>query len=250
MSVGVAVASYQNLIYQYDGKVNITGINDQANGITHSYTYDSLDRLLTANGAGNNPYSQSYGYDRIGNITSRSDVGSYDYGDYSSKPHAVRAVRAAGIINFQYDENGNMIQRSVAGGVTLSIRYNFDNKPVLIKKNNVDYIAFTYDGNGQRVRKQNLWTGRGTIYFGKKGTLFLGELTDIFRFQDDFPKGTHEPLPMWSPQENEPPPLPDSPSAPPLLDKTNGAPTHRPLKNLPGKALPGGTRGPSYPLRS
>jgi len=58
----------------------------------------------------------------------------------------------------------------------------------------------------------------------EKGTLFLGELTDIFRFQDDFPNGPHEPLPRWSPQENEPPPLPDSPSIPPLPDKTNGVP--------------------------
>jgi hypothetical protein len=29
---------------------------------------------------------------------------------------------------------------------------------------------------------------------------------------------------MWSPQENEPLPLPDNPSAPPLLGKTNDAP--------------------------
>jgi len=81
---GIPVSTYQNLSYQYDGKVNITVINNQGNGITHNYTYDSLDRLLTGNGAGNNPYSQSYGYDRMGNITSKSDVGSYSY-NYSSK---------------------------------------------------------------------------------------------------------------------------------------------------------------------
>ena len=36
----------------------------------------------------------------------------------------------------------------------------------------------------------------------KEGTLFLGELTDTFRFQEDLPNGPYEPLPMWSPQEN------------------------------------------------
>ena len=55
-------------------------------------------------------------------------------------------------------------------------------------------------------------------------TLFLGELTDTFRFQEDLPNGPHEPLPMWSPQENDPPPLPDCPSASLLLGKTNDAP--------------------------
>src|SRR5208283_2960172 len=58
----------------------------------------------------------------------------------------------------------------------------------------------------------------------RKGTLFLGELTDFFQFQADFPNEPHEPLPMCSPQENEPLPLPDSPSAPPLLGITNDAP--------------------------
>ena len=66
--------------------------------------------------------------------------------------------------------------------------------------------------------------GRSKFTARKRGTLFLGELTDTFRFQADFPDGPHEPLPMWSPQENEPLPLPDNPPAPPLLGKTNDAP--------------------------
>ena len=163
MSGGTPVATYQDLTYGYDHKINITSIQDQVNGITHGYYYDALDRLHTATGAENNPYSQSYEYDRIGNITSKSDVGVYTY-NYSNKPHA---VRAAGNITFQYDENGNMVQRSVAGGITLDMTYNSNNKPTLVKKNSADYIAFTYDGNGQRVRKQNLSNGQVTLYFGE-----------------------------------------------------------------------------------
>ena len=77
----------------------------------------------------------------------------------------------------------------------------------------------------------------------KEGTLFVGELTDTFRFQGDLPNGPHESLPMWSPQENEPPPLPDSPSAPLLLGKTNGAPAIPSLA-----ALQITTRTPPLPL--
>ena len=79
----------------------------------------------------------------------------------------------------------------------------------------------------------------------KEGTLFLGELTDTFRFQEDLPNGPHEPLPMWSPQENEPPAPPDSPSAPLLLGKTNGAPAIPSLA-----ALQITTRTPPLPLSS
>jgi hypothetical protein len=50
---------------------------------------------------------------------------------------------------------------------------------------------------------------------------------------------------MWSPQENEPPAPPDSPSAPLLLGKTNGAPAIPSLA-----ALQITTRTPPLPLSS
>ena len=104
-------------------------------------------------GTGTGAYSQSYEYYRIGNIDHKSDVGTYSY-TYSNKPHA---VRSAGGITMQYDTNGNMT-RKVSGGVTLDIDYNYDNMPELVKKNSSNYVRFTYDGNGERVMKENLWT--------------------------------------------------------------------------------------------
>ena len=88
-------------------------------------------------------------------------MGTYSY-TYGNKPHA---VRSAGGIMMQYDDNGNMTQK-VAGGVTLDITYNYDNTPTLVKKNSSNYVRFTYDGNGERVMKENLWTGSTTLYFG------------------------------------------------------------------------------------
>jgi len=57
-----------------------------------------------------------------------------------------------------------------------------------------------------------------------KSNFLYNELTGTLRFQEDLPNRPHEPLAMGSPQENEPPPLPDRPSAPLLLRKTNGTP--------------------------
>jgi YD repeat-containing protein len=86
---GIPIETYQDLNYQqFDGKGNLITLIDNLNAITHNHTYDSLDRLLTAQGVGTNPYSQNYQYDRIGNITYKSDVGTYSY-TYSNKPHAV-----------------------------------------------------------------------------------------------------------------------------------------------------------------
>jgi RHS repeat-associated protein len=160
---GSPTDTYQNLDYQqFDGKGNILTLADTLNGVTHTYTYDNLDRLLTAKGNNGSIYNQSYTYDRIGNITYKSDVGSYTY-YYDNKPHA---VRTAGSISLQYnDANGNMTQR-VAGGITLDFTYTYDNKPSLIKKNTANYVQFTYDGNGERVKKYNNTTGQTVLYFG------------------------------------------------------------------------------------
>jgi len=111
---------------------------------------------------GQNAYTRSYSYDRIGNITYKSDVGSYAY-TYNNQPHA---VRTAGAVSLQYDLAGNMTQK-VSNGVTLGITWNADNRPTLITRNGSDYIQYTYDGNGTRVRKVNLATGFVTRYYGE-----------------------------------------------------------------------------------
>ena len=167
--VGETPETYQNLDYQqFDGVGNIKILADSLNNITHNYTYDHLNRLTLANGAGTNAYTQSYQYDRIGNITYKSDVGTYNY-TYSNRPHAVREVKVGSDVKFSldYDANGNMKQRvDVAAGVTLDITYNYDNKPDLIKKNQADHVRFTYDDNGQRVKKYNYSTLQSVLYFG------------------------------------------------------------------------------------
>ncbi len=152
---------YQNLSYQYDQKGNISILTDSVNNITHSYTYDSLDRLTEANGGGAYP-TQSYTYDRIGNILFKTDVGTYSYSNYSVKPHA---VQSAGPFTFTYDANGNMTSKA-GGGVNITINpqdWNYDNKPTRIQ-NGSNVINLIYDGNGQRVRKTS--SNPTVLYFG------------------------------------------------------------------------------------
>jgi len=62
------------------------------------------------------------------------------------------------------DFNGNMIQR-VKDGVTLNILYNYENKPTVIKNEYTDYVSFSYDGNGQRVKKVS--NSNTVLYFGE-----------------------------------------------------------------------------------
>lgn len=57
---GQAPITYQNMSYQFDAKGNLTGLNDTQNAISYTYTYDALDRLRFAVGAGNPGYSDSF----------------------------------------------------------------------------------------------------------------------------------------------------------------------------------------------
>jgi YD repeat-containing protein len=75
-------STVQSLAYLYDADGNITKITDNSN--THSakvvdYGYDDLNRLTSASSSlasfGGN-YLQTYAYDALGNITSKSDLGS------------------------------------------------------------------------------------------------------------------------------------------------------------------------------
>jgi RHS repeat-associated protein len=165
------------LTYQYDPKGNIINLNDQVNGITHTYGYDPLDRLDWAKGNNGSIYDHDYNYDRIGNITYKSDVGTYSYGNYSVRPHA---VQAAGPFTFTYDANGNMTSKT-GGGVNITMNsqdWNYDNKPTRIQ-NGSTIIDFVYDGNSQRVKK--ISPSQAVFYFGELYELRSGiEILHLF----------------------------------------------------------------------
>lgn len=122
-----APANVQNILYEYDLHGNVKKRSDLVGGIVEDFSYDVLNRLQTVSkAAGASPaYSISYGYDAIGNLTSRSDLGTYAYNVTPGAvgPHAVREISlsAGGKRVYSYDANGNMT------GMTA---YNAANAPV------------------------------------------------------------------------------------------------------------------------
>ena len=59
-----------------------------------------------------------------------------------------------------------MTQRNVVGIIT-TIQWNYDNKPTSITRDSTT-VSFTYDGNGQRVKK-TIAGGQTVLYFGGGG---------------------------------------------------------------------------------
>ena len=152
----------QDLNYTFDNGGNVTQLKDAIHG-DQTYTYDALDRLLSATHATGAYPNITYTYNEIGNMLSNSQVGTYTYpasGSTSVRPHA---VTSDGTHTYTYDDNGNM-----TSGAGRTIDYDFENRPTNIIKDGKT-STFVYDGDGGRVKKTiddgSLETA--TTYIGK-----------------------------------------------------------------------------------
>jgi len=149
----------QKMEYTYDSVGNVLTIKDyNAGGTqTQTFTYDPLDRILTAIASGGigGTYSEPYEYTgnpgKIGNLTKKG-TNSYTYGAQSascpdgalSKPHT---VVTAGSNTYCYDRNGNMVKRN-SGSFTLA----YDSENRLTTVSGAASATFVYDGDSNRVK--------------------------------------------------------------------------------------------------
>jgi YD repeat-containing protein len=102
--------------YTRDAVGRITAVDGSRTNEDWTYTYDTLDRLLSAANTNTPALSQSFTYDAGGNILTNSAIGSYGYpvqGASAVRPHA---VLSAGTSSFSYDANGNQLTKAVGGG--------------------------------------------------------------------------------------------------------------------------------------
>ncbi len=179
----------QNLTYTYDAVGNVVSIADakvSGGTQTQSFSYDALDRLLSASASGGSggqgQYSESYSYNAIGNLMSKGGV-NYTYpasGQGSVRPHAVSSTSNGG--SFSYDNNGNMTSRRLqTGGTTYSQQWDYENRLKQVTYSG-HTTTFTYDGNGALVKK--VVGGVTTVYVGQhyEKNLSSAQVTKYYYF--------------------------------------------------------------------
>jgi RHS repeat-associated protein len=163
---GIATGSgsaVQNLSFTYDHGGNPWTRGDANTGLSETFTYDALKRLTSS--TVNLSPTKTFTYDEIGNLLSKSDVGTYSYpAPRSSLPHAVMGVSGGSIsATFTYDQNGNQ-----TSGLGRSIVYTSYNKPASITQG-TRTISFLDDTDHQRFKQV---TPEGTtLYISAFGVL-------------------------------------------------------------------------------
>ncbi len=169
----VTIPGQINMTYNYPAGANsgkISSQSDSISGETVTYTYDSLNRLLTASGSG---WNQSFGYDAFGNLVSKSG---------SNSPPLSISVNAAtnqiqGVSGLSYDANGNQLYGGVA----------FDSENRIVTAPGVQYA---YDSQNKRIWKGTFsgstMTAQEAYFYGVDGqklgtySLYLNTTSPVY----------------------------------------------------------------------
>lgn len=158
--------SVANFSFDWDKMGNLTQRSDMlavTGGQTENFCYDKLNRLtstaLGSNIGVNCTGTLAVAYDALGNITSKSDVGTYSY--QPGRPHAVSAIATSqgctqtggctvnGTLNpsFNYDRNGNMLT-----GAGRTITYTSFNMTSLVTVGTTS-MALAYSPEHTRIQQ-------------------------------------------------------------------------------------------------
>ncbi|MBU7040352.1 MAG: RHS repeat-associated core domain-containing protein, partial [Theionarchaea archaeon] len=140
-----------------------------------NYTYDPLDRLLTAVGGppGEN-YSLSYLYDSTGN---RTQLNSTTY-TYNEMNELLSLSDPNGNSTFTYDIYGNLLTKD-DGQNLWEYSYDYGDKLQSVKKDDEVIEEYFYDGDGKRIKKIDAESERVYIYSGLTVLYEMNTTTDM-----------------------------------------------------------------------
>ncbi|MHC4507838.1 MAG: FG-GAP-like repeat-containing protein [Planctomycetota bacterium] len=131
--------------YTLDAAGRRIGQTDDFSGLVNTYTYDDIDRLLTATVDGT---STTYTYDDAGNPLTVDTDGTVVTNTYDNN----NRLLTSGPLTFTYDANGNTL--NITDG-TSSTQFQYDPENRLVRRTAPDgtITDFIYDDDGHRIRQ-------------------------------------------------------------------------------------------------
>ncbi len=190
----------QGLSYNYDAVDNVRSIVDTVKPVnSQNFTYDALDRLLTANGGvyGNLTYT----YDSVGNRLSQqagSTLTTYVYTANSNRLTQVKTGTATQVLSYTPAGNITTMANVPSTKPATGISYNQSARLAQVLAGGAIQMQYTYDAFGQRLVKTGAVTGTSIYQYDKAGHLLedsdgLGATRVDYIYLDDRPIATYQP---------------------------------------------------------
>jgi RHS repeat-associated protein len=167
--------------YTLNQKGMITSVTSPTTGMSWTYAYDGLDRLVTANNTNTPVESRSYLYDAADNMLRNSGLNTTAcpglaadnmvypvQGATSIRPHAPTSICNVPVT---YDANGNTTLYDVDGAGAKAPRklvYDLENRIIAVERGGI-VTSFAYGPDGERVAKSS----------GTSKTLYIGNDAEI-----------------------------------------------------------------------
>jgi RHS repeat-associated protein len=143
--------------YTYDLAVNLIKTT-YPDGSTVEYRYDNASRLksiIDSKSDGSLNAAYDYGFDQLGNrtvISSYQPLNAIPSWPNTNYTHDIdNRLLTAGTTNFEYDNNGNLITKTLGGNVT-NYTWDFSDMLTQLTSGGNTYV-YRYDGLGNRVAR-------------------------------------------------------------------------------------------------
>ncbi len=160
---------YYDVAYSYDAAGNPLSMSDGVNVAGHiayqrQFAYDPLFRLTLSEGTHNGTvFRHGFSYDAVGNFRRNEEFADDDLFLVPGGTNRIRGVESGGTQTplFDYDANGNLISTPDA-----ALEFDARGRLRRVTRNNGTMVEFTYDHQGERVRKRVTSGGitRETLY--------------------------------------------------------------------------------------
>jgi RHS repeat-associated protein len=165
-SGGTTLSSFN---YTYNSIGNRTQVVE-ANSDVVSWTYDPTYQLTNEERSGANAYNITYVYDPVGNRTLLLNGGAATTSTYNAANELAASQTAAGTTTYAFDRTGNLLTSLAPGNQWTTNTWDDENRLTQVALPSGIVNSFSYNGDGQRVQKQDssgttnhVWDGHNIL---------------------------------------------------------------------------------------
>ena len=150
-SSGTTLSSFN---YSYNSVGNRMQVLE-ANGDTVTWSYDPDSQLTNEQRSGASGYSITYTYDAVGNRTLMVNNAAPTTYSYNAGNEIITSQTGSGVTTYTFDGNGNLLTSLAPGNQLTTNTWDAENRLTQAALPSAIVDIFTYNGDGQRVQKQD-----------------------------------------------------------------------------------------------